>query len=187
MPSSVSLGAHRTSGAALIREDSCSMGIGTSTSNTKTPSPIKARKETSIANPRGITRETYLTGKERGIASAKPPSSTIGSVGAAHINSASATSPSTNRTVRVLLATLIGVSRNLPRAELACQRAHGLASSILYRRHVLHCQCAATGVVLPVTFVISARFALSVSVAVQAKFACRGNPDRRTARGHHAH
>ena len=76
MPSSVSLGARRTSGAALIRADSYSMGIGTSTCSTKTPSPIKTRKETTIANPRGITRESYHIGKERGIASAKPLSST---------------------------------------------------------------------------------------------------------------
>jgi hypothetical protein len=58
MPSSVSLGARRTSGAALIREDSYSTGIGTSTSSTKTPSPIKASKGDQYREPpRHHTRE----------------------------------------------------------------------------------------------------------------------------------
>ena len=80
------------------------------------PSPSKIRKQTRIASPRGITRASHLTGKERGIASAKPPSNTTGTVGANHMSNTRATSPSTSSTLRVLLETRMGVGRRAPPA-----------------------------------------------------------------------
>ena len=73
--------------------------------------PIRIKKVARIASHRGITRESHRTGKERAIARAKPPSSTTGTVGAAHMSNTRATNPSTRNTLRVLLEIRMGVGR----------------------------------------------------------------------------
>src|SRR5919112_4456745 len=88
------------------------MRMGTRKRRVSAPMPTSITKVNRIASPRGIRRENHRTGKESAIASAKPPSSTTGTVGAAHMSHTTAASPSTRIAFQVLLEILIRVGRD---------------------------------------------------------------------------
>src|SRR5215218_5442428 len=92
------------------------MRMGTRKRRASAPMPTRIAKVNRIASPRGIRRENHRTGKESAIASAKPPSSTTGTVGAAHMSHTTAASPTTRIAFRVLLEILIRVGRDRGRA-----------------------------------------------------------------------
>jgi hypothetical protein len=64
-----------------------------------------------MASPRGIKRESHRTGKDKTIASVKPPSSITGMAGAAHMSNTRAVNPSAMSKFRVLLEIRIGLGR----------------------------------------------------------------------------
>ena len=99
-------------GTALTNEMSCTIRMGTRTRKARVTMPANSRKVTSIANHRGMRWESHRTGNEKTSASAKPPSRTTGTVGAAHMRSASAMRPSTRSAVLVRLEMRIGVGRD---------------------------------------------------------------------------
>jgi hypothetical protein len=96
-------------GTALTNETSCTIRMGTRTRKARETILANSRKVMSIANHRGMRWESQRTGNERTSASAKPPSRTTGTVGAAHMKSPSAMAPSTRSTVLVRLEMRIGV------------------------------------------------------------------------------
>src|SRR5215210_657610 len=71
--------------------------------------PTRLRKLTRIAQPRGMKRESILTGKEMTRASANPPSSMSGTLGEYHMRRTRAITPAKRRTVRVRFVIQIGV------------------------------------------------------------------------------
>ena len=85
------------SGTALTNETSCTIRMGTRIRKARVTIPANTRKVMSIANHRGMRWDSQRTGNERTSASAKPPSRTIGTVGAAHMRSASVMRPSTTK------------------------------------------------------------------------------------------
>jgi hypothetical protein len=85
------------------------MRIGTTKSEARAPAPVRIKKVAAMASPRGIRWDSQRTGKESAIAKAKPPSSTTGTVGANHMSSTRARTPSTTSTVRVRLEIRMGV------------------------------------------------------------------------------
>jgi hypothetical protein len=107
----VELASRAISGAAFTRDASWAMRIGTKTRSARAPAPIKIKKVARMARPRGIKCDSHRTGKESAIATAKPPSRTTGTVGANHISSTRAMTPSTTSTVRVRLEIRMGVER----------------------------------------------------------------------------
>ena len=76
--------------------------------------PMSARNVTTMANHRGMMRESQRTGNERTSATAKPPSRTMGTVGEYHMIRARTRRPSATSTVRVRPEMGIGVGRYLP-------------------------------------------------------------------------
>lgn len=85
------------------------MRTGTSTKSAKTTSPIRMSNVARIAHPRAINLESQRTGKDSASVTAKPPRSVTGTLGANHISSKSAKSPSNSSALRVRFEILMGV------------------------------------------------------------------------------
>src|SRR3954454_10906689 len=102
------------SGRDCTKETSCTARMGIRIRKAIRIAPLRTRNVTTIANHRGIMRESQRIGKESTSATAKPPSNMIGTVGENHMIRAKTRSPRMTSTVRVRLEIRIGVGLYLP-------------------------------------------------------------------------
>jgi hypothetical protein len=78
-----SLALFAMAGVMRMKSLSCRTSSGTRNPSARATTPIRTIKVTSIATPRGISRESARTGNDNTMASAVPPSATMRMLGAA--------------------------------------------------------------------------------------------------------